>query len=185
MRPPFLKDEWINLLTNTQLLKSRWLTANELNEGRPEGQMARPVDGLDFLGTYLADSLNPQQGKTRIPLLNRKFLKTFGRDCDDMLRALGFTEHIEEHQDGPGTEVWYLPTPPPAGDPLDVPSLRTIIEDSRHELVAHLIGFPYEQRQNLRRPVIPPTPAKQAIERLLGCEGCKADSVIDYTLETK
>jgi ubiquitin carboxyl-terminal hydrolase 25/28 len=173
MRPPFLKAEWIDLLTNRVLLKKRWETAKELAGDRAEGQMARPVDGLDFLGTYLADSLNPQQGKTRIPLLNRKFLKTFGRDCDDMLKTLGFTQDSELQDDGSYAEVWYLPTPPRARDPLDPPSQRTSVEDSRHELTAHILSYPEAERLHTRRPVTQPQSAKRVIEQTLGCEDCR------------
>jgi ubiquitin carboxyl-terminal hydrolase 25/28 len=173
MRPAFLKSEWINRLTDKVLLKQRWEAAKQEVGGRAEGQIARPVDGLDFLGTYLTDSLNPQQGKTKIPLLNRKFLKTFGRDCNEMLTALGFTPDNEKHEDGTCTEFWYLPTPPPAKDSLDPPAQRTCVEDSKHELAAHLLGYPETERQHLRRPVRQPESARQIIEQALDCEECR------------
>lgn len=173
MRPAFLKLEWIDLLTDKIHLRQRWEAAKQEVGGRAEGPMARPVDGLDFLGTYLTDSLNPQQGKTKIPLLNRKFLKTFGRDCDEMFTALGFTLDSEKHEDGSCTEFWHLPTPPPAKDPLDPPAQRTCVEDSKHELVSHLLGYPETERQHLRRPVLQPQSAKRMIEQAVHCEDCR------------
>jgi len=91
MRPPRLKDQYIRLMTDRTLLRRRLESAKQIDPDRTDYQMARPIDGLDFLIRYMNDSLYPQKGKTRIPLLNRKFLVTYGRDCDEMLSEFGFT----------------------------------------------------------------------------------------------
>jgi len=94
MYPPRLKPKYIELMTSRIRLKMRLEAAKGIDFSRTGGaddQPARPVDALNYLSTYLQDSLQPKQGKTRIPLLNRKFLKTFGKDCDELLLELGFT----------------------------------------------------------------------------------------------
>jgi ubiquitin carboxyl-terminal hydrolase 25/28 len=94
LQPPRLTEEYIHLLTDKIELRRRLESARQIDPDRQDHTMARPVDGLDFLSSYLRDSLNPTKGKGRIPLLNRKFLVTFGKHCDDMLRDLGFTSAI-------------------------------------------------------------------------------------------
>lgn len=94
MRPPRITDEYKRLMTDTLLLRRRLDAAKNIDPDRTDSQPARPVEGLDYLTTYLKDSFEPKKGKTRIPLLNRKFLKTFGRDCDTMLQEFGFTCEI-------------------------------------------------------------------------------------------
>ena len=174
IRPPRFSDQHISTMTNRAILRKRLEDAKELGGDRADAQMARSVDALDFLSTYLSDSLKPQKGKSRIPLLNRKFLKTFGRDCDEILTFLGFTHEIEEQEDGgPGAEVWHLPRPAPAGDPLDIGTQRTVIEDALHELSALLLRWPESERSGVRHPLILPVLALNSIERSLGCENCK------------
>ena len=95
MRPPRLTDHHISLLTNKAILRRRLEAAKALAGERTDSVVARPIEALDFLRTYLTDALNPQKGKTRIPLLNRKFLKTFGQDCDEIFHKLGFTFESE------------------------------------------------------------------------------------------
>lgn len=169
MRPPRFTDETISLLTNQALLRRRLAAAREIEADRAGDQMARPIDGLDFLATYLMDSMNPKKGKGRIPLLNRKFLKTFGRDCNDILNQLGFTHKNETKEDGTEEEVWYLPTPSPAGDPLDPETDRTMIEDAYHELVALILDRPEPERASTRNSATP-QPAIRMIETTLGCQ---------------
>lgn len=170
MRPPQFNDHYLNLLTNQALLRKRLDDAKSLGSDRNDVQMARPVDGLDFLRTYLTDSLNPQKGKTRIPLLNRKFVKTFGKDCDEIFKTLGFTPYTEIGDDGSETEVWYLPKAPASNDPLDHNTERTVVEDAQHELSALILKIPEAGRTGVRHPPIGPQPSRKFIERALGCE---------------
>ncbi|KAH7094937.1 hypothetical protein FB567DRAFT_543330 [Paraphoma chrysanthemicola] len=129
--------------------------------------MARRVDGLDFLNTYLQDALNPQKGKARIPLLNKKFLKTFGRDCDSILTHFGFTTEFE--QDGEEvTQVWYLPRPEEAKGPFES-TLRNTVEDARYELNTIIAKIPESERVGARHKALYPTPSRDHIERALGC----------------
>ncbi|KAF2011767.1 cysteine proteinase [Aaosphaeria arxii CBS 175.79] len=170
MRPPRFNDEHISLMTNSARLRQRLETAKQLAGERADANMARPVDALDFLTTYLTDALKPQPGKGRIPLLNRKFLKTFGKDCDNILTGLGFSHAVEKSEEGEEAQVWHLPRPPPAGNPLDVDTERTVIEDARYELGVLLLGFPENERVGIRNSPVLPHPAIKIVERALGCE---------------
>ncbi|KAF2198172.1 cysteine proteinase [Delitschia confertaspora ATCC 74209] len=144
--PPRLKDEYITLLTDKILLKKRLDRAGVIEPRCQNEQVAKPVDGLLFLRTYLRDSLQPKQGKGRIPLLNRKFLKTFGEDCDALLTELGFVREEEDDTEGVRVTVWYLPKPPPPGNPLDPANKRTVLEDVRYELAALILNLPAAER---------------------------------------
>ncbi|KAF2466740.1 cysteine proteinase [Lindgomyces ingoldianus] len=169
--PPRFSDQHITLLTNRMHLRKRWEAARQISGDRADAHMARSVDALDFLSTYLQDSLSPQKGKARIPLLNRKFLKTFGRDCDDILKGLGFTNAVEIEDDGSHAEVWYLPRPPPARHPLDTDTARTLIEDARYELITLILKYPESERLGARNAVSTPQPSINDIQRALGCLG--------------
>ncbi|CAI6338812.1 unnamed protein product [Periconia digitata] len=172
--PPRITDADTQLLTDQALLRRRWEYARQHAGERVDTSMARRVDAPDFLSRYLQDSLNPVQGKSRIPLLNRKFLKTFGRDCDGLLKKLGFKYGIELDQDGAETEVWHLPHPPDSQYPVainePVPSERNIIEDARHELNEIILGFPDAERSGLRTNPWDSKPSVNSIEKILGCQ---------------
>ena len=146
--------------------------AKQLAGERADTNMARRVDAPDYLNTYLQDSLNPVKGKARIPLLNRKFLKTFGKDCDSILLGLGFTNSVEEEDDGTKIEVWYLPKPDEAHDPLES-TLRNRIEDARYELNNIILDIPEPERATgCRHQAMFPTPSRGDMEKALACEDC-------------
>ncbi|ORY12020.1 hypothetical protein BCR34DRAFT_483325 [Clohesyomyces aquaticus] len=168
--PPRFDDEQLNRLTNRTQLRRRWEAARQIGGDRADAHPARSVDALDFLCTYLQDSLAPKQGKARIPLLNRKFLKTFGKDCDDILKSLGFKHAVENDNDeGLQAEVWHLPQPPPAGNPLDKDNQRTLIEDARYELTSLILKVPESERIGARNTINTPQPSSTDIQRALGC----------------
>jgi ubiquitin carboxyl-terminal hydrolase 25/28 len=170
MKPPHLSDQDIETLTNQARLRKRWEDAKRIAGDRADATMARRVDGPDFLNTYLQDSLNPVKGKTRIPLFNKKFLKTFGRDCDAILQRLGFTTTLEDENDSE-SQVWYLPQPGEAQDPLER-TLRNTIEDVRCELNTIILSIPANERDRARHAPSFPTPSRAHIERALACDGC-------------
>ncbi|KAH7393973.1 ubiquitin C-terminal hydrolase-like protein [Phaeosphaeria sp. MPI-PUGE-AT-0046c] len=167
MKPPRLSDQDIETLTNQAQLRRRWEAAKQKGGERADNTMARRVDGPDFLNTYLQDSLNPVQGKARIPLLNKKFLKTFGSDCDSILTRLGFTSEWEEDGD-PASQVWNLPRPGVTNDVLQS-TLRNTIEDTRYELNTIILGIPENERVGARHKAIYPSPSRMHIERALAC----------------
>ena len=170
--PPRLSDADISLLTDPAILRRRWEQSKLISGDRADPDKAQPIDAPNYLNTYLHDSFNPQKGKTRIPLLNRKFLKTFGRDCDEILTRLGFTFAAEQDQEGITTEGWYLPKPSDARDPLEDegPSTRHVIEDARYELNAIILSYPESQRSTARRNPLELVSARSYIESALGCD---------------
>ncbi|KAF2685800.1 cysteine proteinase [Lentithecium fluviatile CBS 122367] len=170
--PPRLSEQDVRTLTDRAVLRRRWEAAKLRAGDRADTIMARPVDAPDFLNTYLQDSLNPQKGKARIPLLNRKFLKTFGKDCDSILEKVGFTSAVETDDDGSPAHVWYLPKPPPAGHPLDStePTQRNLIEDVRYELNTIILDYPEQERLGARHVPMNPQFARHPMERALGCD---------------
>jgi ubiquitin carboxyl-terminal hydrolase 25/28 len=173
MRPPRLTEHDQELMTNKAQLRRRFEKSRELIGEREGEAMSRSVDGPDFLDTFLRDSLNPVPGKNRIPLLNRKFGKTFWRDCDSMLTKLGFRYTVElNEEEGTEVEAWYLPQPGPQHDPFES-SLRTTIEDARYELNTIILGFPENERQNVRHKPMYPVPSQGDIELLLACHDCE------------
>ncbi|KAF2849315.1 ubiquitin C-terminal hydrolase-like protein [Plenodomus tracheiphilus IPT5] len=169
IKPPRFSEHDIETLTNQAQLRQRWERAKQLAGDRADAVMARRVDAPDYLNTYLNDSLNPAKGKARIPLLNRKFLKTFGKDCDSILKGLGFTNNLEEEDDGSMAEVWYLPKPDEAADPL-TSTLRNSIEDARYELNAIMLEFSESERTNCRHQPMYPAESRGDIERVLACD---------------
>jgi ubiquitin carboxyl-terminal hydrolase 25/28 len=172
LKPPRLSVHDIETLTNQAQLRRRWERAQQIAGERADATMARKADAPDFLNTYLRDCLKPQQqGKARIPLLNKKFLKAFGRDCDSILKRLGFENKSEAEEDGTMTEVWYLPKPEPASSPLDF-TLRNKIEDTRYELNTLLLDMPENERVGCRHEPMYPTPSRGDLERVLMCADC-------------
>lgn len=168
IRPPRLKEQYIRLMTDRTFLRRRLESAKRIDPDRTDHMMARPIDGLDFLSSYMKDSLNPQKGKTRIPLLNRKFLVTYGRDCDEMLTEFGFTREVENN--GNGDEIcWYIPRPPAESDPLAGDNLRVMVEDVIAELSVLISDRADSEKQGVRNTVILPQPSQAEIERALGC----------------
>jgi ubiquitin carboxyl-terminal hydrolase 25/28 len=170
-KPPRFSDHDIETLTNQAQLRRRWEAAKQLAGDRADVAMARRVDGPDYLNTYLQDSLKPAKGKTRIPLLNKKFLKTFGRDCDSILISLGFESHQEQDVDGTISEVWYLPRPEEPSSLFDTP-IRKMIEDARYELNTIILDMPEHERDGRRHTPMYPTPSQGNIERALACADC-------------
>lgn len=170
--PPHFSDQDILLLTNRANLRRRWEASKQISGERADTTMARPVDALDYLNTYLQDSMNPQKGKTRVPLLNKKFLKTFGKDCDDILVRLGFTKSLEEEDDGTSVEVWHLPKPPPAQSALESlePTLRNDIENARYELNAIILRYPSAERLGARHVPMKSEPSSTLMQQALGCD---------------
>lgn len=174
LKPPRFTEHDQQLLMNKAGLRKRFQDAQGLIGEREGETMSRPVDGPDFLDTFLKDSLNPVPGKTRVPMLNRKFAKTFWRDCDSILKKLGFQFVIEESEkEGEeSVEAWYLPKPEAHQDPFE-PNLRTIIEDARFELNSMIQAVPEPERQSIRQQPMYPVPSQGDIERILACHDCK------------
>lgn len=173
-KPPRFTEHDQELLMNKAQLRRRFDKARELIGEREGETMSRIVDGPDFLDTFLKDSLNPSPGKNRIPLLNRKFAKTFWRDCDQLLTRLGFqyTREESEEPDAPFIEAWNLPKPESQQDPFET-TLRTDIQDARLELNTMILAVPENERQSVRHQPSYAVPSQGDIERILACHDCE------------
>jgi ubiquitin carboxyl-terminal hydrolase 25/28 len=178
-KPPRFSAHDVESLTNQAQLRRRWEAAKQLAGDRADVAMARKVDAPDYLNTYLQDSLKPTKGKARIPLLNKKFLKTFGRDCDSILKSLGFENHQEEDSDGTISDVWYLPKPDEPASPLDS-TLRNTIEDARYELNTIILDMPESERAGCRHTPMWPTPSRGDLERALACVDCTCAPLVAH-----
>ncbi|UPX19303.1 Ubiquitinyl hydrolase 1 [Ascochyta rabiei] len=169
LKPPRFTEHDQELMMNKAQLRRRFEKSRELVDAREGETMARSVDAPDYLDTFLRDSLNPAPGKSRVPLLNRKFAKTFWRDCDPILKRLGFEHTVEVNDDdGASVEVWYLPKPKDQQDPLQS-TLRTTIEDARYELNSIILAVPEGERSNVRHQPMYPVPSQGDIEQVLAC----------------
>ena len=173
-KPPRFTEHDQELMMNKAQLRRRFEKSKELIGEREGETMSRPVDAPDFLDTFLKDSLNPAPGKSRVPLLNRKFAKTFWRDCDPILKRLGFEHAIEVGEDDNETsvEAWYLPKPGEQPSPLQS-TLRTAIEDARYELNTIILAVPEKERLNVRHLPMYPLPSQGDIEQVLACHDCE------------
>lgn len=177
LKPPHFTEHDEDLLMNKAKLRRRFELARSLIGERDGETMARSVDGPDFLDTFLRDSLNPAPGKTRVPLLNRKFAKTFWRDCDSILTKLGFgyTREKSEEEEVEYVEAWDLPKLDGQEDPLES-SLRSTVQDARYELNSMILAVPENDRQGVRHQPLYPVPSQGDIERILACHDCKCIS---------
>lgn len=175
LKPPRFTEHDQDLLMNKAQLRRRFEQARGVIGEREGETMSRSVDGPDFLDTFLKDSLNPAPGKTRVPLLNRKFAKTFWKDCDSILTRLGFqyTREKSEEEGAEYVEAWYLPKPDDQQDPLQE-SLRTMIQDARMELNTMILSVPENERQSVRHQPMYPVPSQGDIERILACHDCES-----------
>lgn len=178
LKPPHFTEHDQDLLMNKAQLRRRFEQARSLIGERDGETMSRSVDGPDFLDTFLKDSLAPAPGKTRVPLLNRKFAKTFWRDCDPILTKLGFqyTREESEEEEGGYVEAWHLPKVDQQQDPLEV-SLRATIQDARYELNSMILAVPENERQNVRHTPMYPVPSQGDIEMILACHDCRCISI--------
>lgn len=94
IRPPRLTDADIALLTDTKILEGRYQAAVRVDPQRVGLRSARPVDVLNNLRSYLGDCLDTSGERKRIAMRNKRFLVSFGQDCDHLLRRLGFSEQV-------------------------------------------------------------------------------------------
>ncbi|KAF2838591.1 cysteine proteinase, partial [Patellaria atrata CBS 101060] len=155
-----------DLLTNPVKLKARLQAAKKLDPHREDLRAAEPHEGLVILATYLLDSLEPAKSKLRIPLLNRKFLQTFGQDCDEMFTELGFEREVAS--DNNNAVYWHLPKMTEGRDLFDPKSARSFVEDMREELLtlAHRkVNGPLLTRNAVWQPEL----ALKDFQRCLGC----------------
>ncbi|KAK7528055.1 uncharacterized protein IWZ02DRAFT_143660 [Phyllosticta citriasiana] len=161
---PRLNAAEINLLSNQEVLEQRLQKAKRLDPGRDELQVARSIDGFYILYAYIKDALTSDTPRS-IPVRNRKFLVTYGEDCDHILSRLGFSKDSVEADGG----FWRLPTPTANWDRLKGDNLRDSLDDTMYELGSFMDLYPKWLRDECKRYSPSSTPSRESIERALGC----------------
>jgi ubiquitin carboxyl-terminal hydrolase 25/28 len=131
-------------------------------------EVQHPIRVLEALSTYIRDSLEPVPKMKDIPIHNKRFMTSFGDDCDLLLHWLGFIKRAPGPDDEETEhELWKLPRPPPA-DPFATEGQRVLLEDVMEELYATMRGKAEHEKQlvKYRPPELEPFDDK--MRRLLG-----------------
>ncbi|KAL9067155.1 MAG: hypothetical protein Q9157_006897 [Trypethelium eluteriae] len=161
--PPRLTSEQINLLTDSHRVRMRYNAAAAADSTR-NFEEANGALVLYRLRTYLRDSLDPKSTRSEFPKKNKVFLVSFGRDCDDLLRSLGFADETDLE----GEPIWCLPRPPPKVDKFDQSSHRAFLEDVMEELGILTLNRPASERSLIKNFNYQPIPSRKDLERVLG-----------------
>jgi len=93
LRPPRLGMDVMRRLAGAESLKARNAAARE-NEPDRDHVPLKTIEVMDILSKYVKDSLVPTTEPRRVNARNRKFMNAFGKDCNDILLYLGFTNDI-------------------------------------------------------------------------------------------
>ncbi|KAJ9197928.1 hypothetical protein DTO164E3_5484 [Paecilomyces variotii] len=140
---PLLGPQWVQLLTDPELLKNRADEAINAHPDRLEGVgHPLPINVLENLRTYISNALHDRQRSKSISAVNKRFMVCFGVEgipCQDLLRFLEF------HNGNEG--FWEPPRPqateaPPYHDPFNV-----FLDDVVHELSALIEQRPPTERK--------------------------------------
>ncbi|PWY94374.1 ubiquitin carboxyl-terminal hydrolase [Aspergillus sclerotioniger CBS 115572] len=129
---PVLHPDWVQLLTDPELLRERADEAIAAHPERLEGiARPQPINVLENLRAYISNAfLTSQQGKS-ISAINKRFMTCFGvegKPCKDLLEFLGFAVKNEGFWDPPRPNPW-------AENPYQ-DQLKIFLDDVLHELSA-------------------------------------------------
>ena len=94
LRAPRLRNDQLRLLTDPALLEARKEKAFQADPARfVDHRTSKPVETLEWLHAYVGDALDVTRAacRQRIPVRNRLFMLSFGDDCNEILKELGFT----------------------------------------------------------------------------------------------
>jgi ubiquitin carboxyl-terminal hydrolase 25/28 len=158
--PNRLKQPEVDLLTDWTLLQNRFEKARAADPDRVQLKPAKPLDVLDAFSCYIRDSLQPVNLHRAVPRLNRRFLVSFGDDCDELLQSIGFVK-ADDH--------WQLPTPPDP-DPFSYDE-RTHLQDIQEEIWAHMRRYVHStavDKSKLRGYTEKPGESDADLQLLLG-----------------
>ena len=144
-RPPRLSEDDLILLVDPDLLEQRLRNAM-IHDAHREGLEAQhAINVVEALATYIRDAVSGEPNKTKktIPILNKRWMLSFGEDCEELLARLGFTKT----EDG---QSMSLPQVPMDGA-LDPDSKRATLLDVREELLSFIVThFPDKERDRLK-----------------------------------
>ncbi|KAL8841345.1 MAG: hypothetical protein Q9170_000976 [Blastenia crenularia] len=141
IRSPRLRPEWVELLINKDLIKSRAEEQIAIDPIRFEGHaVPLPSDVLSNLRTYI---LNAFQDKDRrkIQANNKKWLLCLGEPCAELLKYIGFIREDEN---------WLVPEPNVSEVAPSSNSTNILLEDVEKELLALLLQRPDDERRAIK-----------------------------------
>lgn len=168
-RPPRLELGYFHLLIDSGNLRERYEKARIQDPDRQSLQQQPGIKVLEALSSYLSESLTPTRGDSSVPADNKRFMTSFGNDCDSLLIWLGFVKKNTITENGKTIEpaVWKLPVAP-ACNPF-IESSRNILEDVMEELHAKIRSYPEHEQKTLKHPPPYPTSLNQPLELILEC----------------
>ncbi|KAL8882556.1 MAG: hypothetical protein Q9198_000465 [Flavoplaca austrocitrina] len=163
MRSPHLRPEWIDLLTNKDLIKLRAEKAMSEDPARFEGHaVPLPSEVLSNLRTYILNALREDNRRT-ISAHNKRWLLCLGDACAELLRYIGFVREDDS---------WLVP---PADTSAAVPitnPINVLLEDVEKELLALLLQRPDDEKR-ASKVQYGLTSASQYLAKALGTENCE------------
>ncbi|KAI4175830.1 MAG: hypothetical protein LQ343_001443 [Gyalolechia ehrenbergii] len=141
IKPPRLRPEWVELLTDKDLIKSRAEEQIIKDPARFEGHaVPLPSDVLSNLRTYILNALRDGTRRT-IQANNKKWLLCLGDPCSELLGYIGFVREGEN---------WLVPEPDVSQTPPISNPVNTRLEDVEKELLALLLKRPDDERRAIK-----------------------------------
>ncbi|KAL8738538.1 MAG: hypothetical protein Q9181_000698 [Wetmoreana brouardii] len=163
IKSPRLRPEWVELLIDKRLIKSRAEKAIFENPDRFEGHgVPLPCEVLQNLGKYVSHALRREERRPIQPH-NKKFLLCLGDPCTELLEFLGFV--LKD-------DAWHPPQSDVSATPPISNSVNVLLEDVEMELHVLLLQRPDDEKRaskvqyDLRS-------ATDDLSRVLGTVKCK------------
>ncbi|KKZ64949.1 hypothetical protein EMCG_09145 [[Emmonsia] crescens] len=174
---PVLTPQWVDLLTNTQLLKARTDEALEAYPERLEGHSRPfPITVLTNLRTYIENALHDSQRSKSISMSNKRFVVCFGVDgqpCRELLEFLEFQQR---------EDAWDPPRPDTSYHVPYENALNIFLDNVSNELSVLIYRRPAHEKDD-QPPGTPPDPALSKFNQLLGSS--KYDRVYPHSLDNQ
>ncbi|KAF2664959.1 cysteine proteinase [Microthyrium microscopicum] len=169
-RPPRLDEPYFDLLTDPENLRNRYEEALRQDPERRSIVMQSGIKVLDALSSYLNESLNPTREDRIIPEENKRFMTSFGKDCESFLVWLGFRKVYIPNPDGSPSENkgWQLPNTPSKDIFTDGPGV--LLEDVQEEITVRMRKYSEAERRMLRNPLDPPHLLDLRVQNVLDSE---------------
>ncbi|KAL9590508.1 MAG: hypothetical protein Q9203_000685 [Teloschistes exilis] len=179
--PPRLRPQWVELLINKDLIKSRAEKVISEDPERFEGHgIPRPSEILTNLGAYVVNALR-KPDRRPIAAHNKKFLLGFSEPCAEMFEYLGFVRGVSQEvfireyhpdQDALQEDTWEPPQPdfsaaPPVSNPIN-----RLLEDVEKELQALLLQRPDDEKR-ASKVQYGLTSATRDLGKVLGTSDCE------------
>ncbi|OJD19722.1 hypothetical protein AJ78_00345 [Emergomyces pasteurianus Ep9510] len=159
---PVLTPQWVDLLTNKELLKARTDKAMDAYPERLEGHSRpSPITVLTNLRTYIENALHDSQRSKSISMVNKRFVVCFGVDgqpCRELLEFLEFQ---------PRGDIWDPPRPDTSDAIPYEDALNIFLDNVSHELQILIYRRPANEKEG-QPPGTPPDHAVSKFNQLLG-----------------